>query len=246
MSPSSRLILQRIKNVFTKYSPVLGLICWSCHSQADQSNKPIDVISVEYPPFTTTTASDFGISHRLLDQFAKQYFKTQIRPVFLPPARAQFEIAKGNWCLSFYPPDVGHQESAFVQLSDEAIKLGMYRIHRTGPFTWQHLTEFAGKSVAMLRSDNKRHHLSLPMVEAGMKITNVKTVEQGLRLLLLGRVDYAFGDNTSLDYLNFSDNEKVQLQFSAVSLSETNPGFFYNFACKEKLFNDKFIIHSNH
>lgn len=70
--------------------------------------------------------------------------------------------------------------------------------------------------------------------DAGLKLVHLETVEQGIHMLLAGRVDYAFGDNTSLE--TYSHIERVNtLQFSDVSLSEYPIGFYYNTDCQSKL-----------
>jgi len=202
------------------------------------SKQSIDVITIEYPPFTSNYINGYGINFELLDTYATHNFRTTFQPLFVPPARAQKLMRTNDWCISFYPPKPNDKNAKFQPLSDEVIKLGLYRLKSHTPFTWQSLSELNGKSVALLRP-SKEGPIHQQLIDANMKLVFVETVEQGLSMLIHKRVDYAFGDNTAIDQTTIGKDNKNKLQFSQSSLLEAQVGFFYNIRCKHKLFNEK-------
>ncbi|MBU2972107.1 hypothetical protein KO527_22475 [Pseudoalteromonas sp. C2R02] len=155
------------------------------------------MISIEYPPFTSNDINGYGINFKLLEKYATDNFKTPYQPLFVPPARAQKLMRTSDWCISFYPPKPNDKYAKFLPLSDEVIKLGLYRLKNYKPFEWQQLSELKNKSVALLRP-SKEGPIHQQLIEAKMKLVFVETVEQGLSMLIHKRVDYAFGDNTAI------------------------------------------------
>jgi len=202
------------------------------------SKQSIDVIAIEYPPFTSNYINGYGINFNLLEKFATYNFKTTFQPLFVPPARAQKLMQTDDWCLSFYPPKPNDKYAKFQPLSEEVVKLGLYRLKNHMPFEWQSLSELKGKSVALLRP-SKQGPIHRQLINAQMKLIFVETVEQGLSMLLHGRVDYAFGDNTAIKQTVIGKENKSKLQFSKSTLLEAQVGFFYNTRCEHKLFTQK-------
>ena len=195
----------------------------------------IDVIAVNYPPYTSPDAADYGSSFSLLTQYAQSHFRVSLTPMFLPPARANRIIKDGHWCLSFYPPSSDNKLSQFVPLSDDIVSIGFYRLKEQDRFHWSKLEELSGKMITLLRA-NKVGKMHQRFIDAGIQLVYVESVEQGLQLVLKKRVDYAFGDNLALSETSFSDDEKGRLQFSESSFYSTKIGFFYNSECEKKLF----------
>lgn len=193
----------------------------------------IDVIAMEYPPFTTKDRDDFGISFFHLEQYAKENFKSDYKPLFLPPARAQQILSSGQWCASFFPPESTDDNAVWVTLSEQNIKLGLYRRAEATPFLFDSIDDLQGKA-AFLRSRSKSGIHKI-VKDSNLEIYSVENVEQGIRMLLAGRVDYAFGDNTTLN--TFEDKyDRNKLQFSETVLLEGPVGFYYNTRCAENLF----------
>jgi len=207
------------------------------YSLAIWSKQSIDVIAIEYPPFTSNYATGYGINFKLLDKYATHNLKTTYQPLFVPPARAQKLIRTNDWCLSFYPPKPNDKYAKFQPLSEEVVKLGLYRIKSHRPFQWQQLSELKNKTVALLRP-SKEGPIHQQLKQAQMRLVFVETVEQGLSLLLHKRVDYAFGDNTAIDKTSIGKENKDKLQFSKSHLMQAQVGFFYNTRCEHKLFTE--------
>lgn len=215
---------------------VLSLILVSCISTSIAS-ETVDVLSMDYPPFTAEADGENGPLFRLLRDYAREHMPTKrIRPVFVPPARASLLLSKGEYCLSFYPPPEHQEEFEFIKLSDETVKLGFIRARQAGAFVWKDLSELKGKSSAILRPSRsgRVHEMA---VDAGMEVVYVDSIRQGLMMLKKGRVDYAFGDNNTLARLSESAGmNKDDYQFSETSLFETTVGITVRKSCKEDLF----------
>lgn len=201
------------------------------------SQELIKVIAIEYPPLLESQSKTFGSNFVLLKQYADTHFKVGYEPYFVPPRRAQLLIERGDWCISFYPPSKQDKKAKFVSFSQEPIKLGLYRLSQDKEFNYTSLSELRG-SVAVLRS-NALGPASKKLEDAGLKLVHLEKIEQGIHMLLAGRVDYAFGDSTSIKtYVGIDDINK--LQFSEVSLHEAEVGFFYNKDCEESLYKPDF------
>jgi polar amino acid transport system substrate-binding protein len=112
----------------------------------------------------------------------------------------------------------------------------LYRIAKNEPFHYRSLSELQG-SVAVLRSTNLGQIHKI-LEDTDLELVHVETVEQGIGMLLAGRVDYAFGDNTTTDtYTEIKNINK--LQFSEIPLTEAKVGFYYNIDCEEAIYKTK-------
>ena len=214
---------------------LLILIFVTFSSCAFDDGGAIDIIAVDYPPYTIPSLTNNGIAFSLLNNYAKKYFKAPIEPLFLPPARARRLINDGDWCVSFYPPDKTNKLSRFIPLSENVVKIGFYRLNEHEAFYWDSLDELKGKTVALLRA-NKIGQMHQSFINAGLILVYVESIGQGLQMVLKGRVDYAFGDNLALSGNNLTASQRKQLQFSKTTVHQAQIGFFYNSQCEERLF----------
>jgi polar amino acid transport system substrate-binding protein len=208
-----------------------------------QEVEPLEVVAIEYPPLLGAELEGYGTLFVLMEEYASAHFKTDIVPDFLPPARAQRKVYEGQWCLTFYPPQKEHTDSFFVPLENGAVKIGLFRKRHPSlsqPFVWNELEELRGKSVAILRSNIETKFYN-DIAKAGLEIVHVETREQGIQLLLSGRIDYAQGDNRALEYL--ADGDANKIEFSQTYLVESNIGFHYRLSCAEKIFKEGHIPH---
>ena len=201
-----------------------------------QSDRPvIKVLAIEYPPFTSSKMTHNGIAFMLLRQYAKKHFIADIQPQIVPPARMQVLLKLNSWCLSFYPSLQLEGPDNFIQLSDIKIKIGMFRKKQDSVFRWDNLNEYSGASIALLRS-NKSNRFYQLYTEAGLFPMFVDSTEQGIKLLLRGRVDYAFADNMSIDMMGISPQQKESLQFSETIFLETPIQVYFNPKCTKRLY----------
>jgi len=188
----------------------------------------VDVIAIDYPPFITQSETSLGITFELLEKRLAELKLLELRPNILPPARAQTELTKSDWCLSFYPP----APSEFIEripLSEDKVLLGF--VSKQQQVTWQDFKYFKQKRLAMLRA-TITEGIQGQLKQAGAVIVPVETVEQGINLLLKGRVDFAFTDNMSFLEKQKTNKEYAQLVFANTSLLEVQLGVYFNTQCK--------------
>lgn len=185
----------------------------------------IDVIAVDYPPFTSPSQQDSGIAFQLL---RLQFPNAKFKPLFVPPKRAYTIVTNDPWCASFYP--VRTPNAKTVVLSKHEIEIGLIRLHEETEFQWQNLNSFAGQRVALLRTSDTSP-FAHQFTNAGIQIQYVETIEQGMKLVLLRRVHFALYDNYS--FAQLEDATKHRLQFSSSSLIKTPIILYLNRDCEQ-------------
>ncbi|NMP31728.1 amino acid ABC transporter substrate-binding protein [Thalassotalea sp. M1531] len=219
---------------FIRLILLFGYLSLSSYSVAYAKGQHIDVIAIEYPPFVTSAQDNYGFTFQLLSDYAQKHFIQEVKPLFLPPARAQMVIQSGKWCLSFYPP-VDIEKRFFIPLSEQKVKLSLYRLREPTEFRWNSLEELKGKKVAILRS-NQHGRVAKKYLEAGMKLVPVESISQGLNMLLYKRVDYWAAAEFVLDSLIVEETIRDKLQFAQTAIHEFPIGIFYNPDCAATLF----------
>ncbi len=210
-----------------------------CSVAADKA-KVINVIAIEYPPFTSVSLPNSGIAFELLNS-VKPNKNIQWQPLFLPPKRAYKNIESGDWCASFYPA-FGNGEFDQYQLSEELIKIGLIRRSQAKPFSWSSLNEFSGMSVALLRTGTNSNFEN-SFKQAGLNIVYVETIKAAVQMVLFQRVDTAIMDNIS--YGNLAMKNKEKLQFSQNTIIETKINLSINRSCGISLPESKIIKSQN-
>ena len=207
---------------------LLMLLAASCHANSATMTE-VEVIAVEFPPFTSINEPDNGLSFRQLNHYLKKHYQLSSTANFLPPARAQKVVNEGDWCLSFYPPK-DKSLYQFIKLSDHKVKIGFYRRTESTPFVWTELTELAGKTVALLhyRSQGELQHT---LVNAGLTLVSVESITQGLKMLEYGRVDLVFSTEESPYLDSLTAEKRANYQFSDNVLFEVEMGVYKNPKC---------------
>ncbi|MEQ9345030.1 MAG: hypothetical protein RIG26_01170 [Thalassospira sp.] len=233
-------MLRTQKNVILKgwRAPLCALLFCGMTSPLQtpaNAQTPEPVLTIEYPPFLGSNLENKGIVIALMRDYAKQNMSVDIRAVFMPPARVQKMISDNNWCLTTYPPSKDNVLSRFVALSSQTLSLGLYRVRPRDQrsFEWEHLSDLRGSSVAVLRSYETSPFVT-QIIAAGLHPVYVETVAQGFQLMLAGRVDYAYGDNFSVDAID--DVSRQDIEFSKTHIAEANVGFYYNTNCAHRIF----------
>lgn len=190
----------------------LGVTALSVSSFAQ--NKSMTVLAIEYPPFVTQHESGLGISTQFLSQRLEAAgWGKEVK--FLPPGRAFIESQKNDWLLSFYPPR-GDIKAAAIVLGDAQINYGLFRRAQPGAFKWQSLNELKGKTVATIRSQTSTaNEDSNNLTEAGLEMTYVDSLQQGILMLDNGRVDYLLTtDATGWYYIEKNNLDPANFQFT--------------------------------
>lgn len=210
------------------YVRITLILCFLCTLNAYSSVHKVDVIAIDYPPFTSAALSNNGLAFELLNRRLSHLNLIEFRARYLPPARAQTELTKPDWCLSFYPP-VSSEFIERIPLSEDKVLLGF--VSKQKLVNWQNFNFFKRKRLAMLRA-TITEGMQGRLKQAGATIVPVETVEQGINLLLKGRVDFAFTDNMSFLEKQKTNKEYAQLAFANTSLLEVQLGVYFNTQCK--------------
>jgi polar amino acid transport system substrate-binding protein len=190
--------------------------------------KAVEVLAVEYPPFTSHREQDGGLAFQIL---RSAYPQITFKPLFLPPKRAYTQIKSGNWCLSFYPAPQGVVAES-IALSKNQLVIGLVRLQQQTSFRWSSLDELHGQTVAMLRT-GEDSAFSQQFSSGGLQVVYAETVRQALELVLRGRADLAMFD--SFNFARLAPAEKARLQFSENQLVQTPIRLFSNPHCTEQL-----------
>ena len=212
---------------------VLFIICFNVQATA----KVIEVIAIEYPPFTSSNSANGGVAFDLLPDVLEGK-KVIWRPFFQPPKRALQSISEGKWCASFYPP----RTVAFkrYQLSERIVHLGLIRKVAPDAFKWHSLSELKGRSIALLRT-SAQSQFAQQFIRAGLNISFVENVKIGVQMVKLGRVDFAFADNNLLQRLSEQGMAVTNLEFSDSVLFSTPVSVYVNPKCEIRLPADTLI-----
>jgi len=190
----------------------------------------IQVIAVHYPPFTSKTQADGGtVFSEIRTWLQDQSLDISLEPVFVPPARAQVMVNSQDWCTSLYPPPATGTHR-FVKIGDHDVDIGFLRHKAGGPFTWTSPGYFRGKRLAVLRSRDATGILQ-PLKDAEAVLIEVETIQQGIKLLMANRVDFAFADHTTLNRYEAQSSERTNLEFSQTILRSFPVGLFVNAPC---------------
>jgi polar amino acid transport system substrate-binding protein len=185
--------------------------------------KVIDVLAIEYPPFTTSQVASNGIAFELLAKAALSN-TVEWHAVYAPPGRAAEMIKAGEWCASFYPVEADI-ESHSITLSQSEVSIGLVRQTQSTPFIWNDLSELKGKSVALLRT-REGSTFAQQFSDAGLDVVFIENIETGLKLVKRSRVDFTLSDNIS--YVQQNDRD---LQFSKTTILTTPITLFINPEC---------------
>lgn len=152
------------------------------------------VVMVNYPPFTSPDIPGGGIFYEALEQALAEQCCWQIIPEFLPAMRAKEHIndTESDWLISFMPDRDGLKHVELYVLLEDGVNVTLFRRAEAGAFTWKNLSFLHGKSVAISRGlpADDVHKM---VVNAGGHVVLVNNLEQGIRMLLSGRVDYVEG-----------------------------------------------------
>ncbi|CCQ12542.1 hypothetical protein PALB_34810 [Pseudoalteromonas luteoviolacea B = ATCC 29581] len=210
---------------------LIAMFCLCCLNQHANATKYLDVIAVEYPPFTSQSLNADGILFEMLQEQYSLPIGWSYRSYFLPPARAQQLVESNDWCLSFYPPQGINELIDFLPLGREFVTLGFIVLKGSELDTWQMLPSLAGRSVTLLRNsiETPTYH---QLVEANATVVFVEKTEQGIELLAKGRVDMAFSDDYSFHALQKTNADWANLTFASSILRRASVGVYINRACE--------------
>jgi polar amino acid transport system substrate-binding protein len=214
---------------------VIVLIClFSVPGAFANAPKVLDVIAVEYPPYTGASLPDGGQAFRMLRELiASKNLPIIINPRFLPPARAQHAVDTTDWCIALYPPSPG-TSFVFHRIGETSLFLRLVRQKSEDAFSWDAPTYFAGKKIALLRTKSMADYWQ-PYKEAGAEFVFVETLEQAMNMVVRGRVNYAVANDIILEQFNSALPDNQKLQLSETTVQEFPSGVYLSARCRDLL-----------
>lgn len=207
-----------------------GFLTLSVSLSVQAEPQKIEVLAIEYPPYSSQAAPDHGLTFRLLKQRLKQHTDAEIIPLFMPPARLHQRIRRNQWCLSFYPPSSAGVEYWRLTLSEQLIRVGLYHRLTDDINRWKSLEQLQGRKVALLRALQRTEFVAR-FNHLGIIPVYVDSVKQGINMLLRQRVDAALGDDGLKAYLEEIKGNPVPIIFSDNISKEIEVGVYVNNDC---------------
>ncbi|MCJ8169566.1 transporter substrate-binding domain-containing protein [Atopomonas sediminilitoris] len=195
----------------------------------------LELLMIEYPPYTSTTLADGGFTVALLQKTLHgSPFTVQLRS--LPPARVQHTMSRtSGWDASLMPPaaEVSRQHLSNIALDNQGIRISLFRRQPTGDtqaFTWQTFADLAPGSVAMTRSYTASPRVHA-LQEAGLEIMPIDELSQAFAMLRRKRVDYVMAAEASGWYvLNQQGAQAADYQFAEQDLLRVPNNLWINLA----------------
>lgn len=194
----------------------------------------LDVIAVEYPPYTSSERADDGLVFRELRNYLiARNLPITIRARFLPPARAQNAVDTVDWCMALYPPSE-NTPHVFRRIGNSKVTLGLARIRRTEAFSWENADYFKDKRIALLRTVSMPQAWK-PFEEAGAEFVFVEAMDQALNMVLQGFADYAVVDSGGLEAFDRTRSDGPELELSRQAVQEFPVGVYLSARCSDIL-----------
>lgn len=223
------------------YAPLffLSLLWLAEEAKADVSGKlVVEVIAIEYPPYTSEHLSGAGLSfealNKVMEDLSNGGSNIVLQSHFLPPARANFTVTQGSWSASFYPPLKPDPDYHWIKLDHKTVEMGLFRLRvpMASPdevAVWPSLHDMTGKVAVGRQADLATQGLKSALRHTDMELVQVDSLTQGFQLLAKGRVDFVFSEKLAgfliADYLN---DERLELEFTDKPVFTTNIGIWVN------------------
>lgn len=219
------------------FSSALILLMLSSVVRAEGASHLLEVVAIEYPPYTSEHLNGYGLAFESLNRVLGNAEKTgvfDVEPRFLPPARANLMISQGGWAASFYPPLESEPHYYRLVLDNKSIELGLFRIRvpraqDKSVAAWPLLSEMTGRVAVGRQADPATLGLMSAMKYSDIELIAVDSLEQGFQLLAKGRVDYVFSEKVAgylfADLLN---DKRLDLEFSDQPIFTTTMGIWVN------------------
>ncbi|MBD9414248.1 transporter substrate-binding domain-containing protein [Pseudomonas sp. PDM16] len=169
----------------------------------------------EWPPYLGENLPFHGVASRIVEEaFAQE--GVQVKWEFHPWARALHNAERGTsdgsavWLRS-----PGREEAFFI--SDPVVESGYYFFHRKDlPVEWGEVGDLQGLRVGGAIDYDYGEAFSSAEQDGVLRVRRLSTEEQGLRMLLAGRLDvFPMDKIVAFDLLHnrFTRDERAQLSF---------------------------------
>lgn len=208
---------------------------------AAQTLEQIQVLSVDYPPFTTKNSDDYGKSFRQLEPIINALGFSAI-PLFFPPARANKQLLDEKaWCFSFIEPRKRQLSYRPIIFEHTVIPFYLYRKKTLlgKPFQWQDYKDISGQRVGVLRYI-ENSLLYAEMKNSGLIMYPVETLGAAFNMLNNDRIDLVLSDPFSAQYYFSSlDIPAETMEHSENIIFDKKHTLWFNLQCKQaqKLYN---------
>ncbi|UUY06614.1 transporter substrate-binding domain-containing protein [Pseudomonas sp. J452] len=195
---------------------LLFALVFGCHLQAET----IRLTNGEWSPYLGEKLPHHGVASRIVEEaFALQ--GVQVQWEFYPWARALRSAEKGKsdgaavWLRS---PE---REQAFF-ISDPVVDSGYYLFHRKDQaFDWQQVGDLHGKRLGGAIDYDYGQAFQQAESSGQLQVKRLSSEEQGLRMVLAGRLDaFPMDKVVAFDLLHskFNSAERRQLSFHPLPL----------------------------
>lgn len=149
----------------------------------------LEILAIEYPPYTDSTMPDHGLSFEILKE-AYKGSEFNVIPVFHPPARCELEFIEGRHPVSLYNHFSFTQYENLEQVLIQRVLLTFFYNREFGELSWETLSDLSGKKNGVLRLGGSSQ-LRETMESAGLITVELDSLDQIFRLLKMGRIDVA-------------------------------------------------------
>ena len=174
----------------------------------------------EWSPYLGQNLPHHGVASRIVEEaFALEGIR--VRWEFYPWARALRSAERGNSDGSAVWLRSPEREQAFY-ISDPVVESGYYLFHRKDrPFDWQQVADLAPLRLGGAIDYDYGQAFQQAERDSVLKVKRLSSEEQGLRMLLAGRLDaFPMDKVVAFDFLycQFSREERQRLSFHPLPL----------------------------
>lgn len=197
---------------------ILLTLLLSGFSLSTAAETTIVVATDLWPPYFTRQSGD-GLYQEIL---RKVYPGHQIRYIYTSYARSKHLVITGKadlWLASYADEEA---QALYPRYPYDADILTLVRLSST---PWQHFQNLQNSNVGWIQA----YELDKYLPDLSMNIYEVPSIEDGLRMLLAGRIHYYLDDRWNVeDYLQSNPQINQAVKHSNLALLPLYPGFANN------------------
>ncbi len=179
----------------------------------------------EWPPYTSAKLPGYGYATRIVSAACEAGgIKPEYR--FYPWPRAEQMVTEGR-AFAAFPYIVNAEKRDKYLISDVVLYGTNYFVYyaknpRTpGPFRYDSLEDFRGYTVGLIRGDSFEKEFQ----QAGIDIESSNLVDNSIKMLALGRIDFYLGEKLSIHDMveRLFPQEKNRFRLLPQNYGETRP-----------------------
>lgn len=188
--------------------------------------RTITMVAVEWPPYTAAQAPGNGILSQLVRKALLRKGHT-LEVVFTPWVRA-LEMVRTGQCDGIIGVAPSEERLQYMHMAQPLVRHEgvLFRLATTSAARFETLQELCPARVGVLRGSI--YHAAFNTAKC-LNIIDITTPEQGVRMLLAGRIDYQIEDPLFMaDMLTtfpIAERKALQAMHPPVAYSATTAGF---------------------